>query len=77
MEDEIGLMGVIRISEVPNQGTICQLWDTGHVQINMSPFVLLPHGGEFEGKYKEVECLDGLLLITKYDVPFREDLFDG
>ena len=24
-----------------------------------------------------VECIDGLLMATQYDVPWREDLFDG
>ena len=32
--------------------------------------------GEIEGKYQEVEAIDGLLMATQYDVPWREDLFD-
>lgn len=30
-----------------------------------------------EGDYAEVIALDGLLMVTQYDVPWREDLFCG
>ncbi|WMC93878.1 glycosyltransferase family protein [Kineothrix sp. MB12-C1] len=30
-----------------------------------------------EDGYWEVEAVDGLLMVTQYDVPWREDLFDG
>ncbi len=30
-----------------------------------------------ENGYWEVEAVDGLLMATQYDVPWREDLFDG
>lgn len=26
---------------------------------------------------REVECIDGLIMITQYDIPWREELFDG
>ncbi len=28
-------------------------------------------------KYEEVSLLDGFILITQYDIPWREDIFDG
>lgn len=30
-----------------------------------------------EGDYEEVEALDGVLMVTRYDIPWREDLFLG
>ena len=27
-------------------------------------------------EYSEVEAIDGLLMMTQYDVPWREDIFD-
>lgn len=27
--------------------------------------------------FMPVECIDGLLMATQYDIPWREDLFDG
>jgi hypothetical protein len=32
---------------------------------------------EVEGDYQEVQCIDGLIMITQYDLPWREDLFNG
>lgn len=33
--------------------------------------------GEVDGKYQEVEAVDGLLMATQYDIPWREDIFTG
>ena len=30
-----------------------------------------------EGEFSEVITLDGLLMVTQYDIPWREDLFQG
>lgn len=32
---------------------------------------------EIDGEYEEVIVLDGLLMATQYDLPWREDLFQG
>ena len=32
---------------------------------------------EINAGYKEVSCLDGILIATSQDIPWREDLFDG
>lgn len=31
--------------------------------------------GEIRGQYREVDCLDGMVLVTRYDIPWREDIF--
>lgn len=31
--------------------------------------------GEVDGAYKNVEAIDGLLMATQYDIPWREDVF--
>lgn len=33
--------------------------------------------GEIYHEYENVVCIDGLLMATQYDIPWREDLFDG
>ena len=33
--------------------------------------------GAVKGLYQEAEALDGVLLVTQYDVEWREDLFTG
>ena len=32
---------------------------------------------EINEKYKEVQAIDGVLMITQYDIPWREDIIDG
>ncbi len=31
--------------------------------------------GEVSGDYEKVEAIDGLLMVTQYDIPWREDVF--
>lgn len=31
--------------------------------------------GEVDGAYQKVEAIDGLLMATQYDIPWREDVF--
>lgn len=33
--------------------------------------------GEVEGRYQEVQAVDGFLMATQYDLKWREDLFQG
>lgn len=30
----------------------------------------------FDGLYQKVEAIDGMIMITQYDIPWREDIFD-
>lgn len=34
-------------------------------------------GMDFENKYQKVEAIDGLIMITQYDIPWRDDIFDN
>lgn len=72
-DKEVGLMGMLGLRKMPKDSYAVSAWDTGKVY----------HGGNalWQGyqradkKYVEVEAVDGLALITQYDVEFREDLF--
>lgn len=72
-DKEVGLMGVLGLRKMPRDSYAVSAWDTGKVY----------HGGNalWQGyqradrKYVEVEAVDGLVLITQYDVEFREELF--
>ena len=32
---------------------------------------------EIESEFNEVEGVDGLIMVTQYDIPWREDIFKG
>ena len=78
-EPAIGLIGMIGCRSLPATGI---WWDGlrtyGRVLHACEPesvtdtICMQP-----EGDWVEVESVDGLILITQYDIPWREDLFDG
>ena len=40
-------------------------------------FIKLDEFGKVDGDYVSVAALDGVLIATQYDLPWRSDLFDG
>ena len=44
----------------------------------LSSVIFVPNGMyKVEAATIEVQAIDGMLMVTKDDVPWREDLFDG
>ena len=37
----------------------------------------MSYGNRIAGEYKTVKAIDGLIMATQYDIPWREDLFQG
>lgn len=75
MDERIGLIGMIGARHLDNDAKMVMSWDTGKILHNCSPSRL--EYGVGSTAYQEVEAVDGLLLATQFDVPWREDLFDG
>ncbi len=78
-DESIGAVGVIGCRSLPKSGV---WWDGlrtyGRVLHACEPeSVVDSHCMEPEGDCAEVEAVDGLFIATQYDVPWREDLFDG
>ena len=78
-DETIGMVGVIGCVNLPATGV---WWDGmrtfGRVLHACEPeSVVDSECAEPEGAYQEVEAADGLFLATQYDLPWREDLFDG
>lgn len=77
--ENIGALGVIGCRRLPKSG----IWWDG-----MRTYGHVLHACEAEsitdttcmepkGDYVEVEAIDGLIMATQYDLPWREDLFTG
>lgn len=71
----IGMIGNVGVKKMPLSGT---MWDANrygqlYEQHNYET-VLLSNG--IPEDFMEVEAIDGFLMITQYDIPWREDLFD-
>ncbi len=79
MDETIGLVGVIGCRTLPKSGV---WWDGlrtyGRVLHACEPeSVVDSQCRQPEGRYQEVEAVDGLFLATQYDLHWREELFTG
>ncbi len=77
-DDKVGIIGVAGAKTIPTNGV---WWDStykyGQVyESNIGKMELLSFN-EVTKDYEEVKAIDGLIIITQYDVPWREDIFDG
>lgn len=80
-DEEIGMIGMVGSKMLPDDA---MMWhgkrvgaiysasdvDTSHVANRLEPV-------SDEKLFEEVEALDGLLLVSNRQIPFRSDLFDG
>lgn len=74
----VGLIGVAGSGQIPTNGI---WWESGcnfgKVYDSHSGAMRLVAFQEVSDDYQEVQCIDGLIMITQYDLPWREDLFTG
>lgn len=73
---DIGIIGLTGVRNMPESGI---MWPGDMVP---EEYVLERNEEEYQSDRKkgglwEVEAVDGLLIATQYDIPWREDLFDG
>jgi hypothetical protein len=73
-EDEtIGMVGMVGSPKMPED---CVMWSSDRVGYIYSEFTDEPIGAAAK-PYTEVEAVDGLLIATQADIPWRDDLFKG
>lgn len=75
---QIGLLGVVGAKVLPTDGI---WWDAhqkyGKVYESHTGKMDLLNFVDVENKYESVQAIDGLIMVTQYDIPWREDIFDG
>jgi hypothetical protein len=75
---DLGIMGMAGAERLPLSGIWWQSkCNFGALYRTYGDRIKPAHIGVFKEEYKEVEALDGLILITQYDISWREDLFKG
>lgn len=77
-KQEIGMFGMVGVLKLPENGVM--LFDRSDNRIGALYTSNIYFAGEAEvaevqGDYQEVEAIDGLLMATQYDIPWREDVF--
>lgn len=71
-DSEVGMIGMIGGNKMRLMGT----WNTGVVDVrNPVAAYLISGKRNWNGTDVEVEAVDGILIATQYDLPWREDLF--
>lgn len=74
----LGLLGVVGSKNTPENGI---WWDNdqkfGKVYDSHSGSMSLLNFSEINGEFESVTAIDGLIMVTQYDILWREDLFKG
>lgn len=78
LNSEIGMIGVAGSKTIPTNAV---WWESTHkygkvYESHTGKMELLAFNN-VEKDYEEVKAIDGLIMITQYDLPWREDVFDG
>lgn len=74
-DESIGMAGMIGTVKLGKDALATGDWNAGKILHNCAP-PLIEYPPE-EGVFMEVQAVDGLMLATQYDIPWREDIFDG
>ncbi|MBB5336841.1 glycosyltransferase [Pectinatus brassicae] len=77
---KIGLIGVVGAKKIPDNGVWWEAKERYGCLIHNPGGVLFEDRFEEQqmtGEYEEVQAIDGNLMITQYDIYWREDLFKG
>ncbi len=73
---QIGMLGNVGVSRMPDSGI---MWDVSRFGMLYEQHIyeteLLSNAISLDLGYMEVEAIDGFLMVTQYDIPWREDLF--
>lgn len=75
-DPRIGMIGNVGVEKMPSTGV---MWDADRYGMLYEQHIyetkLLANSFSQELPYMEVEAIDGFLMVTQYDIPWREDLF--
>lgn len=81
-DERIGMIGVVGVERMPVDGVMWHNWRVGKLYIeniedNFDELSYDMYRYRLEDGLWNVQAIDGLIMITSKDIPWREDLFDG
>lgn len=74
----IGMIGMVGVPELPEHGVMWYGKRDNRIGKLYTSNIYLAGEGDFvevNREYQEVEAIDGLLMATQYDIPWRDDIF--
>lgn len=72
--EEIGMIGMVGCKELPEsmvmwmKPRVGKVFEHNNIEMNLLDF------DQVLNSYEEVEVIDGLCMITQYDIPWRDDI---
>lgn len=72
---EVGMFGMVGAPKLSENGVMWYSDRIGRLYTSNIYFMGDSELGEVQGAYQEVEVIDGLLMATQYDIPWRADIF--
>ncbi len=73
LDEELGMLGVIGGNYLPESGVMYDAWNCGRTVT--CDYSLSVDATYFQKKpYTRVDAIDGMLMVTQYDIPWREDI---
>lgn len=76
-DPSIGLIGIVGSPKLPADGMMWHGAREGALYVQQPYKAHLEHIDEQAIHIRDVDCVDGLMMITQYDIPWRSDLFGG
>lgn len=74
--ENVGMIGMIGGNQMPKTGVTYRAWNVGMVDCRDPDMAYFMAGAkDMPQTDTVVEAIDGLLMATQYDIPWREDLF--
>ncbi|MCL6591664.1 MAG: glycosyltransferase family protein [Firmicutes bacterium] len=70
----LGMLGVLGAEKLPANGV---WWEAPKRYGKVLFWGQIIECEEITGDFQSVQAIDGMLMVTQYDLPWREDLFDG
>lgn len=72
---KVGMIGMVGAPELSENGVMWYSDRIGRLYTSNIYFMGDSILGEVQGDYQSVDVIDGLLMATQYDIPWREDIF--
>lgn len=75
-DESVGMIGMVGSPKLPDNKVMWCGHRVGQIYSNNVYSTNLVNYGAVEGDYAQVEAVDGMLMVTQYDISWREDIFD-
>lgn len=76
-DDTIGMIGTVGARKLPESAKAAQAWDCGNVLVyNGNMLAHMKHLAIGDASVIDVEAIDGMLMMTQYDIEWDEQTFD-